>query len=679
MKWMQNLSLKYKMPVLFTCTLIVLCAVSYMVIFQTMKADLQANVERELDQTTSQITSMIRVAGETSIRNNLRSMASTNLNFIRCVYDKAQSGKMTMEEAKLTTVDFLLDQKVGSSGYLYVLDSDGVILHHPSFELIGVDLSEYEFIQKQLTLEEQYIQYDWKNPDDSELRPKALYMTYFEPWDWIISVSSYRDEFTELIQVEDFERELNALVFGETGYSYVLDLEGNVLIHPFSKGENLKELSGGAGQVLFDSMIEKKSGILTYEWSNEIDETPREKIAVINYIPEYEWIVASSGYTEEFYRSVERARSVLLMGFFMLSLTGIVAIGVINRSILYPVNELIEKVHEGSDGDLTVHLDWEREDEFGVLAKYFNTFIESLNAYRASREILIDEKQHALEQVKVLNDNLEDKVNDRTCALKDSLEELKETQQQLVHMEKMSTAGQVVSGMAHRLNTPLGTAITMVSFLSKELKKSIADYETGKMTEEDLFVAFQSAETGLKMTERNLSKSAELIEVMKSVAGMGKKGDASEFLMSEVLSDCISLFPSQMKSGKYAISVTCPEELTLVTARHALVQVFTNLISNSFKHGFGKQENGQINIAIHEKNDSVEILFTDDGKGMEPEYLEHVFDPFYRFDTIAKGVGLGLYIVHTAVVNGLGGRIDCDSSVGRGTKYRINLPKQNFK
>jgi len=573
----------------------------------------------------------------------------------------------------------LMSQSIGSSGYVYILDSEGVILHHPSDELLGVNISEYEFVQKQLTLEEQFIQYDWKNPDDVLIREKALYMSYFEPWDWVISVSSYRDEFNELIQVEDFEDELNQIKFGVTGYSFVLDKEGNTLIHPYTPNENLNDLADGAGAELFDEMFELKSGMLTYEWSNEPGEPLKEKIAFINYLPEYEWLIASSGYTEEFYMPIRRARTVLLTGFVFMLISGIIAIGLVNRSIITPVNELIDKIHEGVEGDLDLYLNWNRKDEFGTLANYFNSFISKLSDYHEKTETLIGEKEEALEQIGELNDSLEETVEKRTKELHDSLEALKKTQQQLMNTEKMSTAGQVVSGMAHRLNTPLGTAITMVSFLSKEVEKNIKSYDAGEMSEEDLFEALKSAETGLKMTERNLSKSAELIEVMKSVSGLARKGDASEVVLQELLHECLTLFPSQMRKGKYPVSIACPDDLTLVTSRGALIQVFTNLISNAFKHAFDKREEGHINIAIHEKPETIEILFTDDGKGIELEYIDHVFDPFYRFDTIAKGTGLGLYIVHTAVVNGLGGEIECDSSVGRGTRFKINLPKQNFK
>ncbi len=80
------------------------------------------------------------------------------------------------------------------------------------------------------------MEYDWQNPTEDHPRAKALYMTYFAPWDWIISVSSYRLEFKELINVEDFRDSIMSLKFGQTGYSYVIDTKGRLVLHPKLKG-----------------------------------------------------------------------------------------------------------------------------------------------------------------------------------------------------------------------------------------------------------------------------------------------------------------------------------------------------------------------------------------------------------------------------------------------------------
>ncbi len=93
-------------------------------------------------------------------------------------------------------------------------------------------------MKQQITQDTGYIEYMWKNPNDDQARPKALYMTYFEPWDWIVSVSSYKSEFSELIDVTDFESTILQVKFGETGYPLIMDYDGTFLLHPELKGIN---------------------------------------------------------------------------------------------------------------------------------------------------------------------------------------------------------------------------------------------------------------------------------------------------------------------------------------------------------------------------------------------------------------------------------------------------------
>lgn len=193
---------------------------------------------------------------------------------------------------------------------------------------------------------------------------------------------------------------------------------------------------------------------------------------MIKHFPEYDWYLASSGYIDELYAPVENVKTILMIGFSILLIVGAVLTQVVSITVYRPVVELSNVVHKASEGDLTIKIDWVRNDEFGLLGKvFFNEFTERLESYRRSTEVLINEKVSALNQVQDLNENLEGIVELRTKELHDSINQLKKTQKQLMNTEKMSTAGQVVSGMAHRLNTPLGTAITMSTFLSKELQK----------------------------------------------------------------------------------------------------------------------------------------------------------------------------------------------------------------
>lgn len=277
MKWIRDMSLKYKLPFLYTTSLIILCVASYLIISSTLEKRMEGFIEEELNVNTNQIYSMIKVAADTSVRGELRSIVRSNYDFVKYTYEQYLNGEKTEAQAKEDAWAYLSSQKIGSSGYIYILDSSGVIQYHPSEELIREDISQNEFVQLQMSLKEQYIQYDWKNPGESQARAKALYMKHFKPWDWVISASSYREEFTELIQVRDFEDELNKLTFGETGYSFIMQGDGTSLVHPYSKGKRLQDVGYGNGEALYQDIIKTKNGIFTYLWRNSADEKEREK------------------------------------------------------------------------------------------------------------------------------------------------------------------------------------------------------------------------------------------------------------------------------------------------------------------------------------------------------------------------------------------------------------------
>ncbi len=207
-----------------------------------MRDIIKHNIESELENSSMLINNMIESAIDVSIKTHLRTIAEVNKTAIEHHYNLFQNGDLTEEAAKESILNTIRCQTVGTTGYVYILNSDGIIVDHPYSELINSDLSEYDFIQEQMVKREGYLEYDWQNPSDETERQKSLYMMYFEPWDWIISVSSYSEEFYELLSIEDFEEKVLSIKFGDTGYPAILDTEGTFLVHPKLQGEILQHL-----------------------------------------------------------------------------------------------------------------------------------------------------------------------------------------------------------------------------------------------------------------------------------------------------------------------------------------------------------------------------------------------------------------------------------------------------
>ncbi|MBV5319115.1 MAG: cache domain-containing protein, partial [Desulfobulbaceae bacterium] len=395
MKIFGNLSIKYKLLFGYLGVFIVFLTLGGLVIYPVVRQVIEANIESELNNTTKAILSMVRTATDVSIKNYLRAVAEKNLDVVESFYQIYQQGGMSETAAKEQAVAVLLSQRIGDTGYIYCLDSKGTIQVHPVAALLNADLSRYDFIQEQLQRKEGYIEYNWKNPGETEERPKALYMSYFKPWDWIISASSYRQEFNRLIRIDTFRDSILSLHFGKTGYPYILDSKGNVVVHPVLQG-NVYEVKDSTGRQFVKEMVEKKIGKIIYTWRNPGEEEYRQKLVIFNYIPEFDWIVASSSYVEEFYEPLQRIRTTLFAIVIASVLFLLVLSYLYSSLIVKSFNALIQGFNKGSEGDFTVRLPETTTDEFGRLSIFFNKFMEKLRASNQSLQEQIQER-HAVE------------------------------------------------------------------------------------------------------------------------------------------------------------------------------------------------------------------------------------------------------------------------------------------
>ncbi|MFH1981933.1 MAG: cache domain-containing protein [Pseudomonadota bacterium] len=391
----RDLRIRNKLLLAYSTIFILSISISSFTIYALVRRSIETSIESELKNTTATLLNMVRTSAAISIQNHLRAVAERNREIAAHFYGQVQEGRLAPEEAKARAREVLLSQTIGKTGYIYCLNSSGVIDTHPKKELLGVDLSPYAFIQEQKLRKEGYLEYDWKNPGEATSRPKALYMTYFAPWDWIISVSSYRSEFNELIKVDDFRKSIASMKFGDTGYSYVLDSNGNLIVHPMLEGRNYYDARDASGKFFIQEIIARKSGKIAYFWKNPGEAAAREKLVIFNYIPEYDWIVASSSYLQEFYAPLRTIRKIVLAA-VLVSLLVVLPITMrISASITNPLIALMSRFAKGAEGDISVRMDPRSGDELGQLARYFNTFMARLEAFSKDLQSEIVDRKKA--------------------------------------------------------------------------------------------------------------------------------------------------------------------------------------------------------------------------------------------------------------------------------------------
>ncbi|MFW6333559.1 MAG: cache domain-containing protein, partial [Thermodesulfobacteriota bacterium] len=396
---LKNKRIRDKLLISYSLVLILSISLGSLSIYFFVRTKLTSALESELNNTTQAILNLVRTSVAVSIKNYLRAVAEKNMETIHFYYEQQQKGFISEQEAKNSVTRLLLAQTIGDSGYIYCMDSIGNVLVHPQTALRGVNVADFAFVRQQLTRKKGYLEYDWKNPDETTARPKSLYMLYFEPWDWILSATSYRNEFMSLVNMEDFEKGVLDLRFGETGYSFVIDGKGNAIIHPKIQGVNIFSEDEYPDQYLRE-MQRRKSGKTIYAWKNPGEKMARDKLVIFNHIPEFDWIVGSSSYLDEFYAPLDTIRSMIIATALVTFLLVLPISVTISTSITRPLKRLMAHFDHMVSGDFSSRMEPQSNDEIGQLAVYYNRFADRIEDYRKDLHQQMDKRRRTEEALR---------------------------------------------------------------------------------------------------------------------------------------------------------------------------------------------------------------------------------------------------------------------------------------
>jgi len=299
--------------------------------------------------------------------------------------------------------------------------------------------------------------------------------------------------------------------------------------------------------------------------------------------------------------------------------------------------------------------------------------LELLNLLSTQAAISIENAQ-LYTNLQHFNENLENLVQQRTQELSNALDELKATQKQLVESEKMAALGNLVAGVAHEINTPLGIGITAASVLADKAKSCFNDYQNGAMKrstlEKFLDVSLQSS----SMVLSNLNRAAELVQSFKQVAVDRATEVRRTIQLKEYLEECLIPLRPELKHTQQRVEVRGDDSFTLNSYPGPISQIVTNLVMNSLIHAYSPEDEGLMVFEFRAQGDRIILSYRDDGRGIDPENLDKIFDPFFTTRRGQGGTGLGLHLVYNLATQKLKGQIRCESQVGIGTTFTIELP-----
>ncbi len=272
------------------------------------------------------------------------------------------------------------------------------------------------------------------------------------------------------------------------------------------------------------------------------------------------------------------------------------------------------------------------------------------------------------------NKQAEEALAKRTQELSDALDHLKTTQRQLVESEKMASLGRLVAGIAHEINTPIGIGVTAASTLADRTTETVTAYDNKQLKGSALKAYFNTAQISSNLVLNNLNRAAELIQSFKQVAVDQSNLEKRSFAVKKYLQDILISLKPHLKKTPHQITVNGDEQIEINTYPGAFSQIMTNLVMNSLRHAYPKGETGNLCFELKWDSEHLMLEYSDDGCGIPTENLAKIFEPFFTTARAQGGTGLGLHIVFNLVTQKLNGTIRCESALGQGTTFFIEIP-----
>ena len=265
-------------------------------------------------------------------------------------------------------------------------------------------------------------------------------------------------------------------------------------------------------------------------------------------------------------------------------------------------------------------------------------------------------------------------LSQQAIELSQTLANLKATQNRLIEAEKMAALGNIVAGVAHEINTPIGTSITVASTLADETKSFLNLYQQGQIKRAAFHDYLDMVNECSNLILSNLQRAGELVQSFKQVAVDQSSLDIRCFELKYYLQEILISLEPQLKKTLHQIVVSGDDTIQITSYPGAIAQIVTNLVLNSLTHAYQPEESGKLSWLVQQQKEQVLIIYQDDGCGIAEQYLDQIFEPFFTTARDKGGSGLGLHIVYNLVTQKLQGKIEVESQLNLGTKFIITLP-----
>jgi signal transduction histidine kinase len=367
---------------------------------------------------------------------------------------------------------------------------------------------------------------------------------------------------------------------------------------------------------------------------------------------------------------------------------------VTSRAIARPIQSLTQVTQQSlQELNFNLQASITNEDEIGTLTLSFNQLIATVKQ-------LLKEQQEYSQTLEINVSERTQELNNKNIQLQDTLEQLHSTQIQMVQNEKMSSLGNLVAGVAHEINNPIGFlngSINNTKDHIQDLLEHLALYQqyypdaAAPVQENALDIDLEFLIEDLPKLLDSMQGATDRIKSMSKSLRTFSRADTDRKVkanLHEGLDSTLLILKYRLKSSEKRPAITIIQDYGNLPEIQCfpgqLNQVFMNIFANAIDvfdemaqtQSFAELKANSPTITIHTEivSNQVQIQIRDNGQGMTEDIKAHIFDHLFTTKAVGKGTGLGLAIASQIVVEKHGGAIAVDSTPGAGTEFTIHLP-----
>ena len=343
-------------------------------------------------------------------------------------------------------------------------------------------------------------------------------------------------------------------------------------------------------------------------------------------------------------------RSVVWMSLIAILLIMIATYLLFRQLVYQPIERLLDGMSRAKAGDLEAQVAASTKDELGVLTQEFNSMISQVRGMSKEREA-----QQSILRERVREATIE--LEQRNQQLRETNLELWRTNRRMNELGRLAAAGQTAAQLAHEVGTPLNLISGHVQLLKSDLERDPRDAETRIKT---ISVQIERIE---RIVRRMLDKTRFETEL-------------SPLDLNALLHKLVDAMSPAFDKRNIRLVANLADGLPLIAgSADRLQQLFLNLVNNSLD---AMPDGGEVRISTaveagkNGKSHLVTVDFADNGLGMTPEIMSHIFDPLYTTKQRGQGTGLGLVIV-SQIISEHGATMSVESEPGHGTRFRLSF------